>query len=83
MNTIVFVEDDAEVGSLIAAYLAKHDMQVTVEPRGDQAEETILRENPDLVLLDIMLPGKDGMTMSVVIYALKWRGTDSSADLSR
>ncbi|MFQ9949716.1 MAG: two-component system response regulator RstA, partial [Escherichia coli] len=43
MNTIVFVEDDAEVGSLIAAYLAKHDMQVTVEPRGDQAEETILR----------------------------------------
>ncbi|CTU64515.1 DNA-binding transcriptional regulator RstA [Escherichia coli] len=41
MNTIVFVEDDAEVGSLIAAYLAKHDMQVTVEPRGDQAEETI------------------------------------------
>ncbi|EIQ2069584.1 two-component system response regulator RstA, partial [Escherichia coli] len=27
MNTIVFVEDDAEVGSLIAAYLAKHDMQ--------------------------------------------------------
>ncbi len=44
MNTIVFVEDDAEVGSLIAAYLAKHDMQVTVEPRGDQAEETILRE---------------------------------------
>ena len=49
MNTIVFVEDDAEVGSLIAAYLAKHDMQVTVEPRGDQAEETILRENPELV----------------------------------
>ena len=42
MNTIVFVEDDAEVGALIAAYLAKHDMQVTVEPRGDQAEETIL-----------------------------------------
>ncbi|MGU0161169.1 response regulator [Escherichia coli] len=61
------MEDDAEVGSLIAAYLAKHDMQVTVEPRGDQAEETILR-NPDLVLLDIMLPGKDGMTI-VVIYA--------------
>lgn len=44
MNTIVFVEDDAEVGALIAAYLAKHDMQVTVEPRGDRAEETILRE---------------------------------------
>lgn len=73
MNTIVFVEDDAEVGSLIAAYLAKHDMQVTVELRGDQAEETILRENPDLVLLDIMLPGKDGMTICRDLRA-KWSG---------
>ena len=73
MNTIVFVEDDAEVGSLIAAYLAKHDMQVTVEPRGDQAEETILRESPDLVLLDIMLPGKDGMTICRDLRA-KWSG---------
>ena len=73
MNTIVFVEDDPEVGSLIAAYLAKHDMQVTVEPRGDHAEETILRENPDLVLLDIMLPGKDGMTICRDLRA-KWSG---------
>lgn len=73
MNTIVFVEDDAEVDSLIAAYLAKHDMQVTVEPRGDRAEETILRENPDLVLLDIMLPGKDGMTICRDLRA-KWSG---------
>ncbi len=48
-------------------------MQVTVEPRGDQAEETILRENPDLVLLDIMLPGKDGMTICRDLRA-KWSG---------
>ncbi|EJS8540245.1 two-component system response regulator RstA [Salmonella enterica] len=63
MNRIVFVEDDAEVGSLIAAYLAKHDIDVIVEPRGDQAEDLILTTQPDLVLLDIMLPGKDGMTI--------------------
>lgn len=63
MNRIVFVEDDAEVGSLIAAYLAKHDIDVIVEPRGDRAEDLILTTHPDLVLLDIMLPGKDGMTI--------------------
>ncbi|ECG8588855.1 two-component system response regulator RstA [Salmonella enterica subsp. salamae] len=63
MNRIVFVEDDAEVGSLIAAYLAKHDIEVIVEPRGDRAEDLILATLPDLVLLDIMLPGKDGMTI--------------------
>jgi two-component system response regulator RstA len=36
---------------------------VTVETRGDRAEATILEADPDLVLLDIMLPGKDGMTL--------------------
>ncbi|WP_194205889.1 two-component system response regulator RstA [Superficieibacter sp. 1612_C1] len=63
MNKIVFVEDDPEVGALIAAWLGKHDFAVVIEPRGDRAEETVLREAPDLVLLDIMLPGKDGMTI--------------------
>ena len=63
MTKIVYVEDEPEVGQLIAAYLGKHDMDVIVEPRGDRAEEVVVRENPDLVLLDIMLPGKDGMTL--------------------
>ncbi|MRS16022.1 two-component system response regulator RstA [Enterobacteriaceae bacterium RIT691] len=73
MNKIVFVEDDPEVGSLIAAYLSKHDMDVIVEPRGDRAEEVVLREKPDLVLLDIMLPGKDGMTICRDLRA-QWQG---------
>jgi len=73
MNKIVFVEDDPEVGSLIAAYLGKHDMDVIVEPRGDHAEEVVLREKPDLVLLDIMLPGKDGMTICRDLRA-QWQG---------
>lgn len=73
MNKIVYVEDEPEVGQLIAAYLGKHDMDVIVEPRGDRAEEVVLRENPDLVLLDIMLPGKDGMTVCRDLRA-RWEG---------
>ena len=73
MNKIVFVEDEPEVGSLIAAYLGRHDMDVIVEPRGDRAEEVVLRENPDLVLLDIMLPGKDGMTLCRDLRS-QWQG---------
>ena len=73
MNKIVFIEDEPEVGSLIAAYLSKHDMEVIVEPRGDRAEEVVLRECPDLVLLDIMLPGKDGMTICRDLRA-RWQG---------
>lgn len=63
MNKIVFVEDDKDVGELIAAYLGRHDIDVIVESRGDRAEATIAATNPDLVMLDIMLPGKDGMTL--------------------
>lgn len=73
MNKIVYVEDEPEVGQLIAAYLGKHDMDVIVEPRGDRAEEVVVRENPDLVLLDIMLPGKDGMTLCRDLRA-RWDG---------
>lgn len=63
MSKVVFVEDEPEVGQLIAAWLGKHDIDVVLESRGDRAEETIIREQPDLVLLDIMLPGKDGLTL--------------------
>ena len=64
MNKIVYVEDEPEVGQLIAAYLGKHDMDVIVEPRGDRAEEVVVRENPDLVLLDIQLPDMTGLDIS-------------------
>ncbi|WP_224552582.1 two-component system response regulator RstA [Pectobacterium versatile] len=63
MHKIVFIEDDTEVGKLIAAYLGKHDINVQVEARGDRALAFIEQQQPDLVLLDIMLPGKDGMTI--------------------
>lgn len=63
MSKIVFIEDDPEVGALIAAYLGKHDIDVLLETRGDRAIAAILAGQPDLVLLDIMLPGKDGMSV--------------------
>ncbi|HAB75602.1 MAG TPA: two-component system response regulator RstA, partial [Pantoea sp.] len=73
MNKIVFVEDEPEVGSLIAAYLGRHDIEVIVETRGDRAEAVIAAEQPDLVMLDIMLPGKDGMTLCRDLRS-QWQG---------
>jgi two-component system response regulator RstA len=63
MQRLVFVEDDAEIGALIKGFLGKHDLDVTLIPRGDIAMDIILQEQPDLVLLDIMLPGIDGLTL--------------------
>lgn len=73
MNKIVYVEDEIEVGELISSYLKKHDMEVSLITRGDLAEQAILEINPDLVLLDIMLPGKDGMTLCRDLRA-QWQG---------
>ena len=57
---ILLVEDDSRLAELTAEYLRKNDFQVNVERRGDVAEGRIVNERPDLVILDVMLPGKDG-----------------------
>jgi two-component system OmpR family response regulator/two-component system response regulator RstA len=57
---ILLVEDDERLAKLTAEYLQKNDFDVVIEARGDTAETRILDDDPDLVILDIMLPGKDG-----------------------
>ena len=57
---ILLVEDDTRLADLTAVYLRKNDFEVTIEERGDTAEARILNDNPELVILDVMLPGKDG-----------------------
>ncbi|WP_439830910.1 two-component system response regulator RstA [Aeromonas veronii] len=63
MQRILFVEDDPEIGQLISSWLGRHDMDVILETRGDMALARVEAEQPDLVLLDIMLPGQDGMSL--------------------
>ena len=57
---ILLIEDDERLAKLTAEYLRKNEFEVTIEGRGDTAEARILKEDPELVILDIMLPGKDG-----------------------
>lgn len=58
---ILLIEDDAELAELTLEYLRGFDHEVTHEADGNHAIERILSEQPDLVLLDIMLPGKSGI----------------------
>lgn len=60
---IMVVEDDASLSAWIADYLTTHDYMVTVASRGDEALELIKADDPDLVLLDVMLPGLDGLNV--------------------
>lgn len=59
-ENILVVEDDISLAEWISDYLIDNGYQVTVANRGDVAVELIKADDPDLVLLDIMLPEKDG-----------------------
>jgi two-component system OmpR family response regulator/two-component system response regulator RstA len=58
---ILIVEDDVELASLIQEYLCKNGFSASVAGNGIEAEQMILCDKPDLVILDVMLPGKSGM----------------------
>ncbi len=58
---VVYVEDDDRLARLTTQYLNSHRVEVHVVSRGDQALPEVLRIRPDVVLLDLMLPGTDGL----------------------
>ncbi len=58
---ILLVEDDVRLARLIKEYMEQHSFVLHVEGRGDTAVQRIIGEQPDLVILDLMLPGLDGM----------------------
>ena len=61
--TILLVEDDQELSDLTRDYLQNHSLAVNCEMDGKNAVSRIIKEQPDLVILDIMLPNKDGFTI--------------------
>ena len=58
---ILIVEDDIELAEWMYDYLIAKDYQVSQCHRGDEAVSIIQQQNPDLVILDGMLPGLDGL----------------------
>ncbi|MEH0021199.1 MAG: winged helix-turn-helix domain-containing protein [Desulfobacter sp.] len=60
---ILLVEDDLRLATLVSDYLGKQEYDITVEHHGDRAVPKIMQDQPDLVILDLMLPGKDGFAI--------------------
>ena len=58
---ILLVDDDPNISHLVRLYLEKEGFAVTEAARGDTALESFRKETPALVLLDVMLPGVDGL----------------------
>jgi len=59
-NKILLVDDDKKLRSLVKEYLGGYGYEVMALADGFSVMNTIEQESPDLVILDIMLPGKDG-----------------------
>jgi DNA-binding response OmpR family regulator len=70
----LLIDDDARLGSLVAEYLGGNEVDVTVAPDGERGLELLARGGFDVVLLDIMLPGADGLEICRRIRALPDQG---------
>jgi two-component system response regulator BaeR len=60
---ILVVEDEEKIASLLCDYLKKAGFRTSTQDNGNRVISQIKKDLPDLILMDIMLPGKDGMEL--------------------
>ena len=89
MNTattehLLVVDDDPQLRALLARYLGEQGFRVSMVADGAAMDALLARERPDLVILDLMLPGEDGLSIArrlrardtIPIIILSARGED-------
>jgi two-component system response regulator BaeR len=74
-DRILIVEDEEKLAGLLRDYLAQEGFEVSMLHRGDEVEGWVRAHGADLILLDLMLPGKNGLD---VCKALRAAGADLS-----
>ena len=82
MKTVLIVDDDRKLGRLLTDYLAKFGFKGVPAAHPDEAIRFLRRQVPDIIILDVMLPGRDGFEIckdirrdySVPIIMLTARG---------
>jgi two-component system phosphate regulon response regulator OmpR len=62
-NKIVVVDDDARIRDLLRRYLTQEGFEVTVAEDGRTLNRLLLRDAVDLIVLDLMMPGEDGLSI--------------------
>jgi two-component system OmpR family response regulator len=63
MYRVLLVEDDPRLAELVTEYLSGYEFTVELATRGDRALDSFKESKPDIVVLDLMLPGMDGMVV--------------------
>lgn len=57
---VIVVDDDKEIREIITFVLTRHGFEVTTASNGQQLHTHMLQFIPDLIILDVMMPGEDG-----------------------
>lgn len=60
---LLIVDDHKEIRDLLSRFLVQHNYQISVAGNGDEMNQRMNEESIDLVILDVMMPGKDGLTL--------------------
>lgn len=60
---ILVIEDEPDIGELIQYNLAREGYRISMETDGEDGYDRVLSESPDLIVLDLMLPGTDGIEL--------------------
>ncbi len=63
LQSLFIVEDDAKLRSMLAEYFVKNDFDVKTFEDGNSAIDAIIEHQPAILLLDLMLPGADGLSI--------------------
>ncbi len=63
-TAILLVDDDTEITELLGEYLSRFNFEVHTACDADSMRAQLARHAVDLVVLDVMLPGTDGLTLS-------------------
>jgi DNA-binding response OmpR family regulator len=62
-TTILMVEDDPEISRLVSDFMRNEGFEVRVAESGERMDAALERLRPDLIILDLMLPGEDGLSI--------------------
>ncbi|MBU2705414.1 response regulator [Zooshikella marina] len=60
---ILVVDDHSDIRELIGRYLKQQDYEVSLAENGEQMKEVLAKESIDLIIMDLMMPGDDGLTL--------------------
>ncbi|NBS48527.1 MAG: response regulator, partial [Betaproteobacteria bacterium] len=62
-DKILVVDDDSRIRELLKRYLTQEGFDVSLAEDGKALNRVLLRETPDLIVLDLMMPGEDGLSI--------------------